>query len=228
MSSVRTGLECVLFDLDGTLIDTAADFVQVLNVMADEESVARVDASRITQTVSDGARGLVRLVFSLEAGQADFDRLLQRLLDLYYEQLLNTRAELYPGLDALLKNLEANGVHWGIVTNKPEKYTLRLLEQLQLATRCSILICPDHVSNKKPHPEPLLLACERLACNIEKTAYVGDHIRDMQAAKSADLIAIAAAYGYPGENQNIEDWHADFVVQVPQDLEKLLGMLQFA
>jgi len=228
MKTLQTGIECVLFDLDGTLIDTAADFVQVVNSLMDEEGVPRIDPHRIGQTVSDGARGLIRLAFKLELGQAGFDRLLQRLLDLYYQQLLQTQAVLYPGLDELLKKFAANGLPWGIVTNKPEKYSQRLLEQLRLTERCNVLVCPDHVTNRKPHPEPLLLACEKLAVDRDRTVYVGDHIRDIQAAKNADLIAIAAAYGYLGENDRIEEWNADFVIQTSNDLEGLLGMLRFA
>ncbi|MEX2132292.1 MAG: HAD-IA family hydrolase [Pseudohongiellaceae bacterium] len=228
MTALETAIECVLFDLDGTLIDTAADFVLVLNSLMDEEGITRIDPQRIGQTVSDGARGLIRLGFGLEQGAAEFERLLQRLLDLYYQQLLHTQAALYPGLDELLEKFSAAGILWGIVTNKPEKYSLRLLEQLGLSERCNVLVCPDHVTNRKPHPEPLFLACEKLSCDRERTVYVGDHIRDMQAAKNADLIAIAAAYGYLGENDRIEEWNADFVIRNPNDLEGLLGILKFA
>jgi phosphoglycolate phosphatase len=222
-----TGIECVLFDLDGTLVDTAIDFVQVLNVMMDEENVARTDEQRIRQTVSDGARGLVRLVFGGEPGQEDFDRRLERLLSLYFEQLHDTGALPYPGIDSLLTTLEQHRIPWGVVTNKPEKYSRRLLQQLQLLERCAVLICPDHVSQRKPDPEGLLLACRTLGCGTERTVYVGDHVRDMQAAKNADLIAVAAAYGYLGDNDRIEDWQADFVIRSAADLQPLLAMLKF-
>lgn len=228
MTAFSNGIECVLFDLDGTLIDTAADFIQVLNVMTKEQGIAPLDPARIQQTVSDGARGLIRLAFKLEPGQEGFEPRLQRLLALYFEQLQNTAATLYPGLDDLLRRLENNGVPWGIVTNKPEKYSTRLLQKLALQERCAVLVCPDHVANKKPHPEPLLLACEKLGCNLERTVYVGDHLRDMQAAKNADLIAVAAAYGYLGENTDIAEWQADFVIQSPADLAGLLDILRFS
>ena len=224
---LQTDIECVLFDLDGTLVDTATDFVQVLNVMMDEEGVSRTPESRIRQTVSDGARGLVRLAFGGEPGEADFDRRLERLLTLYFETLQQTRAEPYPGMDALLAKLERAGVPWGVVTNKPEKYSLRLMENLRLHERCGVLICPDHVANRKPDPEGLLLACKTLGCGTERSIYVGDHIRDMQAAKNADLIAVAAAYGYLGENDHIDQWQADFVIHAAADLEPLLGIMKF-
>lgn len=228
MIEFDTGIECVLFDLDGTLIDTAGDFIRVMNVMSAEAGMTALSDQRIRQVVSDGARGLIRLVFGKEEASAEFNSLRNRLLELYFAQLEQTSAALYPGLEGLLERLEQRHIPWGIVTNKPEKYSARLLQQLGLDSRCAILVCPEHVSQRKPHPEPLLLACERLGCDRERTVYVGDHIRDMQAAKNADLIAIAAAYGYLGDNDRIEEWQADFVIRQPQDLEGLLRILRFA
>lgn len=225
---LETSIECVLFDLDGTLIDTAADFVKVVNRLLAEHSKPAIDAELIHHTVSDGARALVKLAFDIEEEHQDFAALNQRLLDLYYEQLATTEAELYPGIDQLLSKLERQQIPWGIVTNKPEKYSTLLLEKLQLTDRCAVLVCPDHVTERKPHPEPILLACQKLGCGTERTVYIGDHIRDIQAAKNADVIAIAAAYGYLAADAKVEEWYADFILQSASQTESLLNLLKFA
>jgi phosphoglycolate phosphatase len=217
----------VLFDLDGTLIDTAPDFIQVVNKLLEEEQRTSIDSNLIYQTVSDGARALVKLAFAIEEDAEEFPKLNQRLLDLYKEQIKATEAFLYPSLDSLLQKLEQARIPWGIVTNKPELYTVALLNELALSERCSVLICPDHVKNRKPHPEPILLACEKLHCDIEKTVYIGDHQRDIQAAKNADVIAIAAGYGYLNAESKIEEWYADFIVHQPEQIEPLLNILNF-
>lgn len=226
--SLDTSIECVLFDLDGTLIDTAPDFTLVVNKLLAEHNREALSHEAIHHNVSNGARALVKTAFAIDETHDDFPDLLARLLDLYYEQLSVTTACLYAGLDNLLQQLEAQKIPWGIVTNKPEKYSVRLLEQLELSSRCSVLICPDHVKETKPNPEPILLALEKLGCDTERTVYLGDHIRDIQAAKNADVIAIAAAYGYLDDNAEVDQWYADFIVRAPEQTLALLNMLKFA
>lgn len=225
---LETGIECVLFDLDGTLVDTAADFQQVLDIMMERENKPRIERERVHQTVSDGARALVKLAFNLEERDPAFTTRLEELLELYYQQLARTAASPYPGVLPLLSRLEASAIPWGVVTNKPEKYSLRLLENLQLLDRCGSLVCPEHVQDRKPNPESLLLACQQLQCETERTVYIGDHLRDMQAAKNADVIAIAATYGYLGVDVRVEEWPADFLINSISELEGLLSILKFA
>ncbi|MEX0965429.1 MAG: HAD-IA family hydrolase [Pseudohongiellaceae bacterium] len=225
---LETSIECVLFDLDGTLIDTAPDFTVVVNQLLAEHDKQPLAYKTICQNVSNGARALVKIAFGVDESHADFADLLKRLLDIYYEQLTTTAASLYPGLNALLQQLEEQGIPWGIVTNKPEKYSIRLLQQLGLNNRCSVLVCPDHVSETKPHPEPILLALQKLGCDTERAVYIGDHIRDIQAAKNADVIAIAAAYGYLADDAQVEQWYADFILQAPEQTTSLLNLLKFA
>ena len=225
---LETSIDCVLFDLDGTLIDTAPDFTLVVNKLLAENDREALPHEVIHLNVSNGARALVTNALAIDEAHQDFATLLQRLLELYYEQLNSTRATLYPGLDSLLLQLEAQNIPWGIVTNKPEKYSLRLLEQLQLDTRCSVLVCPDHVTDTKPHPEPIFLALAKLGRGPERTVYLGDHIRDIQAAKNADVIAIAAAYGYLAADTKVEEWYADFILRSPEQTTSLLNLLKFA
>ncbi|MDA1371190.1 MAG: HAD-IA family hydrolase [Proteobacteria bacterium] len=225
---IESSIECVLFDLDGTLVDTAPDFIKVVNRLLAEHSKPEIESKLIYQTVSDGARALVKLAFSISEEHADFNSLNQRLLDLYYDQIQETEASLYPGMADLLTGLEEAAISWGIVTNKPVKYTRVLLEKLHLADRCKSMICPEHVTDRKPHPEPILLACQQLNCATERTVYIGDHIRDIQAAKNADVIAIAAAYGYLAADARVEEWYADFILHSADQAESLLNLLKFA
>jgi|AP95_1055475.scaffolds.fasta_scaffold00037_18 phosphoglycolate phosphatase len=227
-SPLQTSIECVLFDLDGTLIDTAPDFVAVVKQLLAEHGKPPLSRDSIYHTVSDGARALVKLAFGIDEDHAEFVELTQRLLHLYYQQLQVTDAALYPGLDGLLAKLERQQIPWGIVTNKPEKYTSLLLDKLNLRSRCGTLVCPDHVSQRKPHPEPILLACRQLGVGTERTVYIGDHRRDIEAAKNADVIAIAAAYGYLARDTKIEQWMADFILHSPDQTEALLNSLKFA
>ena len=226
--SLQTSIECVLFDLDGTLIDTAPDFVKSVNELLREQGEKPIAEKKIFQTVSDGARALVKLAFNIDENHSDFIRLNQRLLDIYYAQLNTTEAKLYPGLELLLQQFEDQNIKWGIVTNKPEKYSELLLTKMNLRDRCHALVCPDHVTNTKPHPEPILLACQLLNCNTERTIYIGDHIRDIQAAKNADVIAVAAAYGYLSEDAKVEEWCADFIIHSSDQTTHLLNLLKFA
>ena len=225
---LATSIECVLFDLDGTLIDTAEDFYIAVNKLLAKNDTDPISPQLIRQTVSDGARALVKLAFSIEESDPHFDELNQQLLELYFVELENTQSLLYPGMDMLLTALETPGVPWGIVTNKPEKYSIRLLDKLGLLKRCKSLVCPDHVSERKPHPEPILLACQQLGVGTERTVYLGDHLRDIQAAKNADVIAIAAAYGYLTEGSKVEEWYADFILAKPDQAISLLNLLKFA
>lgn len=225
---LATSIECVLFDLDGTLIDTAADFVNVVNKLLKENGKNGISQQAIHETVSDGARALVKLAFQIEIEHESFIGLHQRLLELYDEELDHTKATLYPGISGLLDELERGGVRWGIVTNKPEKYTLKLLHNLNLLPRCKCVICPDHVEHSKPHPEALFLAMTTLGANSERTVYLGDHVRDIQAAKNADVMAIAAAYGYIAPDNHPEEWYADFIVRQSDQIIPLLNLLKFA
>ena len=227
-SPLDTSIECVLFDLDGTLVDTAPDFAAVVNKLLIENQKKPIATDLIYQTVSDGAKALVTLAFGIDESHEDFANLNQRLLDLYYEELAETKAVLYPGMERLLSRIEEVDIKWGIVTNKPEKYTLKLLEKLNLTQRCKSVVCPDHVTFSKPHPEPILLACKQLNVSTDRVVYLGDHIRDIQAAKNADVIAIAAAYGYLKKDAKAEDWYADFVIRESDQIESLLTLLKFA
>lgn len=218
-------VRCVLFDLDGTLVDTAPDFSAVLRTMTDEQGLPAVNDERVLQTVSNGARALVQLAFRLSPEHTDFQRHLDRLLVLYGELIPHTQARLYPGMEELLLYMEGRNIAWGVVTNKPEKFSAPLLDALALTKRCAALICPDHVTHTKPDPEPLLLACSRIGCEPESGIYVGDHARDIAAGRDAGMLTIAAAYGYVSPEDPAESWGADMIIPDVDSLARWLRQL---
>lgn len=214
-------LDAVLFDLDGTLIDTAPDFIRLLNQLRAEHDLSALPAAIIRQQVSNGAKALVELGFDLREEDEKFEPLRQQFLDMYYEGLA-VETCVFPGLDKLLDELDAHQIPWGIVTNKPSRYTDPLLERLDLARRCATTICPDHVSNRKPHPEPIYKACDALAVSPDNTLYVGDHLRDIESGNNAGNTTVAVSWGYIPEDQSPHDWNADHVIDSATDLIDLI------
>jgi len=213
-------MKAVLFDLDGTLIDTAADFVRIIQNMCREENKPVVDANTIRRQVSEGARAMVKLVYpELTTDDQIFLAHRQRFLDLYQQDLAVDTA-LFEGMETLLQDLEQRQIPWGIVTNKPRHLTELLLKALQLDERCAVLVCPEDVKQAKPHPEPMFLAAKQIDIAPEHIIYVGDHPRDIDAGRSANMITILAAYGYlpPDAKDNLEAWQANKIVHNVQQL----------
>ena len=217
-------VDAVLFDLDGTLVDTAADFVSVLNGQRKKHSLAPLPAQTIRDTVSDGARALTALAFGGKQGQNDFEEKRLELLSLYAHQV-GDQSNLFAGMNDVLCHFENNNIPWGIVTNKPKRFTDILLRKLSLDSRSSITLCPDDVTKAKPDPESLFLACERIKCLPENTVYVGDHERDIIAGKAANMTTVAATYGYILDKNKVSDWHADFSINNPSELILLINQL---
>ena len=215
-------LKAVLFDLDGTLLDTAPDFVTVLNRLREEEGLPPLPDDAIRRSVSNGARALIDLSFKLQRETPDFDRMLNRLLALYSENLA-VKTGLFAGMERVLHFIEQNHLTWGIVTNKSSLYTLPILEALNLVPAPVAVICPDHVSKTKPDPEPLLLACQQMGCLPGETIYVGDHLRDIDCGRNAGVPTVAAAYGYIAEDDDAAAWRADYIVQQADELIDILN-----
>lgn len=209
--------EAVLFDLDGTLIDTAPDFAAVVNELRREESLSELPFNEIRSHVSHGSMQLVRACFNLADTDDKFDPMRQRLLTKYLANI-SRYSTLFEGMDTLLDTLEAHQIPWGIVTNKPSKYAIPLLEDLALDKRCQVLVCPDHVTHTKPHPEPMFKACQILSCEPRNTLYVGDHRRDIDAGKAANMETVAVRFGYLDPIDPIESWNADFIADHTNDL----------
>jgi phosphoglycolate phosphatase len=211
----------LLLDLDGTLVDTANDFIHILQSMCLEDGLTAPDATTIRNTVSDGARALITLCYGLKENEQDFEDKRQQLLN-RYEQELGQNAALFTGFDDVIQYCEKNNIAWGIVTNKPWLYTELLLQRLQINPSNNVIICPDHVSQTKPNAEPLLLAAKKLKLKPEQCLYAGDHLRDIQAGINANMQTIACNYGYIKSADNSADWQADYSIEQPIELIALL------
>ena len=214
-------LDAVLFDLDGTLIDTAPDFAIVVNQLCDQHGIDRIGFSDIRRTVSHGARALVTLAFGIDNSDSRFETLRLQLLDLY-SQHLAVKTSLFDGMEELLDWIELRSLPWGIVTNKPRLYAEPILTALNLDSRCQVLVCPDDVTHTKPDPEPMLLACRHLACETSNTIYVGDHRRDIEAGQNSEMITIAANYGYIDPLDPSDSWNADYSVSNAKEILPIL------
>lgn len=212
-----TSVEAVLFDLDGTLLDTAPDFIRVVNRQRELYALEALEHGRIRATVSNGARALIELSFGIGPDHQDYTSRHQQLLDLYYEDIAVDTC-LFPGMEKLLGFLEQNQLPWGIVTNKPRRFSEHLLQRLGLDQRCGVLVCPDDVTQKKPHPEPMWLACSTLHCEAAHTIYVGDHVRDIEAGRAAGMFTVAARYGYLSSPDEALAWAADMMIDNPEEL----------
>ena len=201
-------LKAVIFDLDGTLVDTADEFVPVVQALRAEHGREAMDAQRIRASVSNGARALVSLGLELSEDAPQFESKRLRLLELYSE-VLGSIAKPYPGIEALLGELHKRGITWGISTNKPRVYTEPLLQRLNIQPPAGSVVCPDDVTERKPHPESLYLNCTELSCSPGEAIYVGDHLRDIEAGRRAGMYTIAATYGYIEPDDDPYTWGAD-------------------
>lgn len=215
--------QAVFFDLDGTLIDTAPDFYTVLNATLQEAGRDLVSYNAVREQVSNGARAMIGLGFGLQPGDADFDLWLNRFLD-RYEQHLAVDTVLFPGMAEVLERLEQAAIPWGIVTNKPSRFTLPLLQGLGLQARVGPVICPDHVTRRKPDPEGLLMAARATGRDATRCIYVGDHERDIAAGRNAGMTTIGVLFGYIDADENPADWQADFYVEHADELNALFGV----
>ena len=221
---MNTQFQAVLFDLDGTLIDTADDFVACLNSLLAFKGKSPLPADKIRTVVSDGARAMISLAFDIKEGDEGFDTLKQQFLDLYLENIA-THSRLFSSLDEILNWCQRHGIPWGIVTNKPRKYSEPLIKALKLDGHIGTLVCPDDVTNTKPDPEPMFKACQEISVESQKCLYVGDHARDIAAGKNANMKTIAAGYGYVHDQHEALSWQADWTVDTSQELTELLKTL---
>ena len=213
--------KALLFDLDGTLLDTAPDFINVVNMQLSRHGRQPIDDDKIRYTVTDGSVGLIQRAFDIDPDEPQFARLREEFLDLYFANIANHTA-LFDGLQEVLNNCVKHQIPWGIATNKPWKYTEVLLNQLGLLDQSATTICPDHVAHPKPDPESLFLACSELSVRPQECIFVGDHLRDIQAGRNAGMRTIAAGWGYIEDSQNTNDWQADWVVDKSTELNSLL------
>ncbi len=210
-------IQTLLFDLDGTLLDTAPDLGYALNCVLQENGASALTAAQIRPQVSHGTLGLIRLGFGIGPEHPRFEPLRQRLLAIYKDRLAHD-TRLFPGMRELLDALPDEGMRWGVVTNKPGWLTTPLLQQMGLYDDCACVVSGDTTSKRKPDPEPMLHACELAACRAETCVYIGDAERDIIAGKRAGMRTLVAGYGYIGADEQPSAWGADAIVEQPGDI----------
>ncbi len=213
----REACAAVLFDLDGTLADTAPDLAHALNRVRREEGLPPLPLQHIRPAVSHGATALIRLGFGLSPEAAAFEPLRQRLLAIYAGQLAR-HTRLFPGMADLLETLEARAIPWGVVTNKPARFTEPLLAALGLAHRAACIVSGDSTDRRKPHPDPLLHACRLLDRNSRQCLYVGDAQRDIEAGRRAGMKTLVALFGYLDGEDDPGAWQADGLIRHPAEI----------
>lgn len=212
--------DAVLFDLDGTLVDTAPDMVRVLQDMQVARGREPVAYETGRRHVSNGAVGLLRLAFpdeGIDFGDAMHHEYLER-----YAETVCEKSRVFDGLAELLDLLDNAGCPWGVVTNKPEHLTLPLLHTLGLATRSACTVSGDSLPVRKPDPGPLLLACDIAGVDAWRSIYIGDAARDIEAGLAAGMSTIAAAYGYITEDDDPRDWGADILAYSTEELAQIV------
>lgn len=215
--------EAVLFDLDGTLADTAPDLGEAANRLRQRYELAPLPLTVLRPHTSRGVRGMLKTAFDIAQDDPRYASLANEFLDLYAERLCH-HTILFDGMDRLLGTLERTSIKWGIVTNKRMRYTDPLIAALSLHERACCVISGDSAARPKPAPDPLLLACERASLTPARCIYVGDDLRDIEAGRAAGMTTVAAAYGYLGNDTPIERWQADAIIYSPAELLPLVGL----
>lgn len=207
----------ILFDLDGTLVDTAHDLAYALNLQRMRHGLAELPLDVIRPYASHGSKGLLAIGFDLSDEDDAFVSMRDEYLAIY-DQVLTRKPILFDGISELLVTLEANNIPWGVVTNKPRRFTQPLMQSIGLLTRAACVVSGDDAARPKPYPDTLLMACKQAGVNPQQCWYVGDAERDIQAGKAAGMQTVVALYGYLSDADQPEAWGADQAIQAPLDL----------
>ena len=214
-------IKAVLFDLDGTLADTALDLGGALNTLLREQGLPEVSMDEIRPVASHGASGLLKLGMNLDKSDPNHARLRQQYLDTY-ETCFDKDTVLFEGIDDLVQAIHARGLKWGIITNKPHTFTHRLVPQLGFSVAPDVVVSGDTTAEAKPSTKPMFYACEQIDIAPEACLYVGDAERDMQAGKNAGMKTVLVSWGYIHVDDKTEEWPADSVIDTPEQLLQLL------
>ena len=194
----------LLFDLDGTLLDSAPDFVYCLNSLLEKYQKPPADGDLIRSYVSDGSAKLVKLGFKIEEDHPEFEKLKKEFLD-SYKINLGKFSNLFIGASELIEKIKLNNLKWGIVTNKPYEYASKIIKDIPDLSSCMTLVCPDHLKKAKPSPEGILLACNQLNLNPKEVIYFGDHQKDLMASRAAGTLTAACTYGYALQSSDLKN-----------------------
>ena len=213
----------VLFDLDGTLIDSAPDLGAAVDKMRTDRGLPPLPLSRYRPLVGTGARGMLEVAFGVTPNDADFETLKEEFY-INYELRLTRLTRAFDGVAEVIDRLVDGGLKWGVVTNKASRFTLPLTRAMSLFNTALAIVSGDTTPHAKPHPAPLLEAARQLGTPVGRCIYVGDDLRDVIAGRAAGMATVAAAYGYLGIGTDIDEWNADFTISNPSALLNLLKM----
>ena len=214
-------IQAVLFDLDGTLIDSAPDLGAAADKLRTDRGLPSLPLDLYRPLAGAGARGMLKVAFDMDATHPDYDTLREAFFR-NYEAAMTERTYAFDGVAELLQALQDKGLHWGVVTNKMARFTDPLTQAMPLFASASVVISGDTTSHAKPHPEPLFEAARRLGLSPSHCVYVGDDERDIVAGRAAGMPTVAARYGYLGEKADVSAWQADWQIQGPLDLLQIL------
>lgn len=223
MQNQSVAVKAVLFDLDGTFADTAHDLANALNHVRASCNLPPLPLKVLRPQASHGSPGLLKTGMNVTPDAPNYPALRDILLD-YYQLNICVHTRLFDGMSELLDELERRDMPWGIITNKPHRFTLPLMQALGYAERAACLISGDSCANAKPHPEPMLKACQIIGVAPEHCLYLGDDLRDMQAANAANMRGIIAGYGYIGADARLENWGAQAKINHPIELLDLIAL----
>ena len=223
MPQLKTRPAAVFFDLDGTLVDTADDLAAPVNHMREARGLKPLPLEEYRPFASAGSRGLLHIGLGATTDDPDYPALRTEFLN-RYEQEIAVHSRLFDGMPELLAWLEANGIRWGVISNKLEYLVRRLVQQLGLGHRVALAYGGDTAPRAKPWPDPLKMALQETGLTARQCVYIGDDLRDIQAAHAVDMPAVAAAYGYGNPNE-IPQWKADHIVTSPQEFLAMLKRL---
>ena len=223
MTAPARNVQAVLFDLDGTLVDSAPDLAGAVNTLRTARGLPALPLEALRPMVGAGARGMIGVAFGVTPSEPAFAALRDEFLAVYERTLLE-RTQVFEAMLPVLEALQAGGMPWGIVTNKATRYTEPIVEGLGLRSRIGALVCGDTTAHAKPHPAPLLEAARQLGRAPADCIYVGDDHRDVAAGRAAGMPALVALWGYLGQGEPVEAWGADAVLAAPNELLHWLRM----
>ena len=215
-------INAVLFDLDGTLLDTADDLSASLNHVLIQHGLPTIDNAIARPLASDGAKGLLELGFGDLLPQFDYEELRASFLQ-YYDENIAVNTQLYSGIEQLIASLDKAVIPWGIVTNKPEALAKKLIAYYPALKNSKVLFGGDSLPQRKPDPMPIILACDQLSATPENTLYVGDALRDIQASNSAKSPSVVANWGYIKATDDVSKWQANYIADTPGEILQLIN-----
>ena len=209
--------DAVFFDLDGTLVDTAPDLAYALNQVLLEYNKSPLPLETIRPVASDGSPGLIKLAFGISAEDPEYTTIQTRFIELYRHHI-NRESRLFDGMENVLQTIEKTGLKWGVITNKPAFLTDPLMQALKLSQRASCIVSGDTTANSKPHPDPMLFACNASAVKPENCLYIGDAQRDIEAGNIVNMDTLIAHYGYLKSTDQPETWQAKATIYKPEEI----------